>query len=82
MKFEEKFKDMGYLENDEGILKGKNPADRFRWIFCIIKKVIIFHHRHLAQKLFLHTQKSIIVYFLKLQIMLQLNINNICKCEN
>lgn len=26
MKFEEKFKDMGYLERDEGILKGKNPV--------------------------------------------------------
>ena len=26
MKFEEKFRDMGYLESDEGILKGKNPV--------------------------------------------------------
>jgi len=26
MKFAEKFKDMKYLENDEGILKGKNPV--------------------------------------------------------
>ena len=26
MKFEEKFEDMEYLENDEGILKGKNPV--------------------------------------------------------
>ena len=26
MKFAEKFRDMEYLENDEGILKGRNPV--------------------------------------------------------
>ena len=60
----------------------KLDGSQIKKVLKAIEKVIIFHHRHLAQKLFLHTQKSIIVYFLKLQIMLQLNINNICKCEN